>query len=150
MFPTPFYTHWPERYQLWAKNKPALYEVTEILGLLSCNSTWVISTYIVPNIKRKRTTLSVLHSISLSQSHNIVRSKLGYWSPGIWVTISFHSFCLHQIMSKHYFYQEKNNWICTESRIFVYNTFRRESNKFRSIFCLYVLFKWHPQATQWI
>lgn len=60
-------------YQFWAKNKPALYEVTEIFGLLSCNSTWVISTYSVPNIKMKRATLSVLHSISLSQSHKLWR-----------------------------------------------------------------------------
>lgn len=116
-----------------------------------CNSAWVISIYTVPDIKMKIAILSVLHSISLSQSHNIVRSKWGYsYSPGIWVTISFYSFCFLQIMSKHYFYQGKNNWICIESRILVYDTFREEFNMFRGMFSLYVLFKWPTQASQWI
>lgn len=115
-----------------------------------CNLAQVISIYRVPDIKMKITTLSVLHSISLSQSHNIVRSKWGYYSPGIWVTISFYSFCFPQIMSKHYFYQGKNNWICIESRILVYDAFREELNMFRGMFSLYVLFKWHTQASQWI
>lgn len=50
-------------------------------------------------------------------------------------------------MSKHYFYQGKNNWICTESRILVYDTFRGEVNTFRGIFSFYALFKWPTQAS---
>lgn len=90
----PLYTLTWNGYKLWTKSKPVLREVTEVSGLLSMQLNLGYVNVKSRDIKMKIATLSVLHSISFS--YIIVRGKWGYWSPGSWMTASFHSFCLHQ------------------------------------------------------